>query len=100
MATPPPKKAAPSNPPAKAAAVVSSPDVPDEQNVMKSVGKLHVMNNEVGLHATKQFKQCLPFALPEMAIFPETYDERQSLYACFKRIRGLLMCMLFDQSPP
>ncbi|CAE7826818.1 MDN1 [Symbiodinium microadriaticum] len=66
MATPPPKKAAPSNPPAKAAAVVSSPDVPDEQNVMKSVGKLHVMNNE-------------------MAIFPETYDERQSLYACFKR---------------
>ncbi|CAE7828762.1 MDN1 [Symbiodinium sp. CCMP2592] len=69
-ANPPKKPSAPSNPPPKAAApsnpVVPSPANPDEQNVMKAVGRLHVMNEE-------------------MAIFPETYDERQSLYACFKR---------------
>ncbi|CAE7467067.1 unnamed protein product [Symbiodinium sp. CCMP2456] len=66
---PPKKAAAPSNPPGKAAALSDgnvTALVYDEQSVMKSVGKLHVLDTE-------------------MAIFPETYEERQSLYACFKR---------------
>ena len=60
----------------------------ENAELSKAIGKVHVLGNEVAclilcwiLHGLF----CLHDILYEAAIWPETYEERQSLYATFKR---------------